>query len=78
LGLALSNFVLDLAGYINQEPHGPIPKQPHAVQVVLRIFVGPVPGLIILASFAAVHFYPITRAKHAEIRAALAQRHQPS
>ncbi|MBK8901829.1 MAG: MFS transporter [Anaerolineaceae bacterium] len=76
LGLALSNFILDAAGYINAEDLTNLPQQPTAVLTALRIFVSLVPAVILLISFPIVHRYPITREKHAEILAALAARHK--
>ena len=74
LGLALSNFALEAAGYINAEDLTNLPEQPTAVLTALRIFVSLVPAVILLISFPIVRRYPITREKHAEIRAALAAR----
>ncbi len=74
LGLAFSNFVLEAAGYINQVPGQPDPQQPEAVLTALRLFVGPVPAVILLLSFLVVRSYPITREKHAAMRAELERR----
>jgi GPH family glycoside/pentoside/hexuronide:cation symporter len=74
LGLAVSNFALELTGYINQEPGGPIPVQPDEVKFALRVFVSLVPAVILLLSFPVVKRFPIDRAKHAEIKAELARR----
>lgn len=74
LGLALSNFTLEAAGYINAEDLTNLPQQPTAVLTALRIFVSFVPAVILLISFPIVRRYPITREKHAEILAALAAR----
>jgi GPH family glycoside/pentoside/hexuronide:cation symporter len=76
LGLAFSNFILEAAGYINAEDLSALPEQPTAVLTALRIFVSLVPAVILLISFPVVHRYPITREKHAEIRATLAARKQ--
>ncbi|MCB8936977.1 MAG: MFS transporter [Ardenticatenaceae bacterium] len=72
LGLALSNFALEAAGYINAEDLANLPQQPTAVLTALRIFVSIVPAVILLLSFPIVRSYPITREKHAEILAAIA------
>lgn len=74
LGLAAANFALEAAGYINQEIGGPLPTQPDAVLQALRLFVTLVPAAILLISIPVVRAYPITREKHAEIKAALAKR----
>ena len=74
MGIALSNYALELTGYINQVPGGPVPVQPPAALLSLRVFVSLVPVVILLISFAVVARYPITRQKHAEMRAELARR----
>jgi glycoside/pentoside/hexuronide:cation symporter, GPH family len=71
LGMAISNYILDAAGYINQIPGQPPPLQPPSVQLALRLFISAAPAAILLFSFLAVRAYPITRARHAEIRAQL-------
>jgi glycoside/pentoside/hexuronide:cation symporter, GPH family len=74
LGLAMSNYVFALTGYINQVPGAALPVQPPAVLMALRIFVSLAPAAILLLSFVAVHAYPISREKHAEMRAELERR----
>ncbi|MGH2522477.1 MAG: MFS transporter [Anaerolineales bacterium] len=74
LGLLISGWVLGLAGYIRAVPGQPPPVQPERVLLALRILVGPVGAAILLLSFVAVYLYPITREKHAEIRAQLEAR----
>ena len=76
LGLALSNFALEAAGYINAEDLTNLPQQPTAVLTALRIFVSIVPAVVLLLSFPVVRSYPITREKHAEILAAIATKKQ--
>lgn len=74
LGLAVSNFVLDASGYVNQTPGGPVPAQPPAVLASLRVFVSFVPVVILLLSFFAVAAFPLTREKHRQLQARLAER----
>ncbi len=74
LGMAISNFVLEATGYINNVPGQPLPVQPPSALVALRLFVSAVPAAILLLSFLAVRAYPITRDKHAQMRAELARR----
>ena len=69
IGIAFSNFALAAAGY-NAE----LAAQPDSVLTTLRVFISLVPAVILLLSFLVVRVYPITRAKHAEIRAQLAAR----
>ena len=74
LGLAASNFILDAAGYITPTAGAAAPAQPQVVLLALRLFVSLAPAVVLLVSFAAVRAYPITRQKHAEMRAELARR----
>jgi GPH family glycoside/pentoside/hexuronide:cation symporter len=71
LGLFISGWVLDWAGYIKSVPGQPDAVQPESVLFALRVLVGPAGAVILLLSFVAVYLYPITKEKHAEIRAAL-------
>ncbi len=75
LGLFVSGWVLDLAGYINAVPGQPTPAQPESVLFALRLLVGPAGAVLLLLSLIAVYKYPLTRAKHAELRARLKEKH---
>lgn len=78
LGLALGIFLvglfLDMSGYITPTDAVPSPVQPEGALQAIRVFIGPVPAVILALSLLLVYGYPITRAKHAEMRAALAER----
>ncbi len=74
LGLALSNFALEAAGYITPVPGAVPPAQPASVLLALRLFVSFVPAVILLLSFFFVRAYPITRERHEEMRAELTRR----
>jgi len=74
LGLFISGWVLEWAGYLPAEMGQPEPIQPASVLLALRVLVGPVGAAILLLSFIAVYFYPITKAKHAEIQRLLKER----
>jgi GPH family glycoside/pentoside/hexuronide:cation symporter len=76
LGIAFSNYILELTGYINQVPGGPVPTQPPAALIALRTFVSLVPVVILCVSFFVVARFPITRENHAQMRAELALRKQ--
>jgi GPH family glycoside/pentoside/hexuronide:cation symporter len=71
LGLAISNFILEATGYVNQTPGGPVPAQPAGVLMALRSFVSLAPALVLLISFWVVYQYPISRESHAKMRAEL-------
>lgn len=76
LGLAASNLVLEVSGYVKPAYAGaPLaPAQPEAVLLALRVFVGLVPVVILLLSYVVMARYPLSRERHAEIRATLAAR----
>lgn len=76
IGLFVSGLVLEAAGYVGAAPGEAVPIQSEAVQTALRVLVGPVGAGILLLSFIAVYLYPITKAKHAEIKAQLAAKRQ--
>jgi GPH family glycoside/pentoside/hexuronide:cation symporter len=77
LGLFVSGWALDLSGYINGTPGQPDPVQPASALLAMRVLIGPVSAAVLLLSFLAVRAYPITREKHAAIRAELAKRKMP-
>ena len=64
LGIAFSNFALGAAGY-----NVDLPEQPESVLLTLRLFISFVPAAVLLLSFLVMHKYPISRERHAEIRA---------
>ena len=74
VGLFVSGWALELSGYINATTANPNPVQPASALLALRVLIGPVGAAILLLSFLAVRAYPITREKHAEIRAELEKR----
>lgn len=76
LGLAISNYILEAAGYINQTPGGSVPVQPASVLLALRTFVSLAPALVLLLSFWVVYQYPISRESHARLRAEIKSRLQ--
>ncbi|MGD0173403.1 MAG: MFS transporter [Anaerolineales bacterium] len=74
VGLFISGWALELSGYINATSANPNPVQPASALLAMRVLIGPVGAAILLLSFLAVRAYPITREKHAEIRAELEKR----
>lgn len=74
LGLAISNYALELTGYINQVAGQPQPVQPDSALMALRVFVSFVPAVILLASIQVVRSYPITRERHHAMRQELERR----
>lgn len=78
VGIALGVFLVGQAlaarGYITPTDAMPVPLQPESALQTIRLFVGPIPALILAGSLALAYFYPITRAKHSRMRQALAAR----
>jgi len=74
LGMFISGWALELSGYISSTPGMPDPIQPASALLTIRFLIGPVSAFVVLLSFLAVRAYPITREKHAQIRAELAKR----
>lgn len=74
LGLAISNFALEAAGYITPTLGTAQPIQPDSVLFALRLFVSILPAIVLMASFPVVRAYPINRARHADLRKELERR----
>lgn len=79
LGLALGLFAvgqaLALTGYITPPAGAAIPvEQPASALLAIRILIGPIPALILMAGVALVYRFPITKQQHEQTLAELAQR----
>lgn len=72
--LALLPIVLSWAKYVQPTDAVPYPAQPASALTALRIFVSVVPAVVLGISIVVAYFYPITRAKYAEIQRQLAER----
>ncbi|MEI6181061.1 MAG: MFS transporter, partial [Chloroflexales bacterium] len=74
-GLAAGQFIIGVVlqntGFIATEGQTNL-TQPASALFALRILIGPAPTVILLCGMALTAFYPITKAKHAEILARLA------
>jgi GPH family glycoside/pentoside/hexuronide:cation symporter len=66
---------LSLAGYITPTEAVQAPVQPESALASIRLFIGPVPAVILAISLVVVYFYPISRQRHLEAREELASRH---
>ncbi|HXF60947.1 MAG TPA: MFS transporter, partial [Caldilineaceae bacterium] len=69
LGVALA-----AAGYITPSDAMPQPVQPDSALWAIRLFIGPVPALVLAGGLILAYFYPITRDVHRRMLAALAER----
>ncbi len=73
LGLFLVGIVLQWSGF--KETAGPaVPEQPASALLAIRLAVGPLPTLCLIAGLILAYFYPITREVHAEILLKLKER----
>ncbi len=71
--LALLPIVLRWAQYVQPTDADPFPAQPALTLTALRVFVSVVPAVVLGISIVIAYFYPITRAKYAEIQRQLAE-----
>jgi GPH family glycoside/pentoside/hexuronide:cation symporter len=71
--LALLPVVLRWAHYVQPTDAVPFPAQPASALLALRVFVSIVPAILLIISMVIAYFYPITRARHAEIERQLAE-----
>ncbi|EGC31433.1 hypothetical protein DICPUDRAFT_50200 [Dictyostelium purpureum] len=86
VGLAVSSFVLGLAGY--EAPKEVNSSDGISTEIIdtntqnkdvifaLRLLTGVVPAVIVLFSFVAVFFYPISKSSHNEIRELLKRKRE--
>jgi GPH family glycoside/pentoside/hexuronide:cation symporter len=69
LGTALAIFVagqiLALGGYISQAGEGTV-VQPTSVVNAIRVIVGPIPMVVLIAAIIVVNFYPLDRKEYRE------------
>ncbi len=68
LALALMQGVLAATGYVAGA------QQPASALLAMRLMIGPLPALLLITSAVFAWRYPLTRARHAELRAQLAER----
>ena len=66
--VAIALFVLDLSGYVANE------VQSQATLTTIRVLTAVVPGVFVALGAWVALGYPLTRARHAEIRSALEMR----
>jgi GPH family glycoside/pentoside/hexuronide:cation symporter len=75
LGLFLVSQALALAGYITPPPGTTTPiVQPDSALTAIRLMIGPIPALILLAGIFLVYKFPITKESHEETLRQLADR----
>jgi GPH family glycoside/pentoside/hexuronide:cation symporter len=79
-GIAIGIFFvarsIEAAGYIVPTDAVPAPFQPDSALQTIRLFMGPIPAVILLGSIVLAYFYPITRQRHARVLSLLARRRE--
>ena len=68
LALACVQWILDLSGYVAGA------AQPASALLAIRVFIGPVPAVLLTISMLLAWRFPINRERHAQLRAALAEK----
>jgi GPH family glycoside/pentoside/hexuronide:cation symporter len=71
LGLFLVSLALQFSGFVSGAT-----QQPESALLAIRIFIGPVPMVLLIAALVLARFYPITRQMHEEMLLQLAERHR--
>ncbi len=73
-GLAIWAMGLALAftEYITPTPGEPLPQQPAEAVTAIRLFMGPVPAVLLVLAIFCAWRYPITRERHQSLREELA------
>lgn len=74
LGLFLVGMALESSGFIESTPGQAAPVQPESALWAIRVAVGPLPTICLIAGLVLAYFYPITREVHAEILLKLQER----
>lgn len=69
LGLFLVSLALQFSGFISEAT-----QQPDSALMAIRVFIGPVPMVLLAMSMLLTRFYPITRQMHQEMLLQLAER----
>ncbi|MBE9039723.1 MFS transporter [Oscillatoriales cyanobacterium LEGE 11467] len=71
VGLAIGLFLvlkaLGWAGYIESTAGQPAPVQPESALFAIRIAIGPLPTIVLIAGIVLAYFYPITQEVHTQI-----------
>ncbi len=65
---------LALTGYITPTPGAPLPQQPAEAVQAIRVFMGPVPAILLVLAIVFAWRYPISRERHRALRDELAAR----
>jgi glycoside/pentoside/hexuronide:cation symporter, GPH family len=74
LGLFLVGLGLQTAGFQEAAAGEPLPVQPVSAVQAIRLAIGPLPTLALIAGLVLTYYYPISRDVHAEILLKLRER----
>ena len=69
ISIPLAMLMLEWTGYVANAK-----TQPHSVILGLQLLIGPIPAVFLVAGIVLASFYPLSRVRHAEVRAKLAKR----
>jgi glycoside/pentoside/hexuronide:cation symporter, GPH family len=69
ISIPLALLMLEWTGYVANAP-----TQPHSAILGLQLLIGPIPAVCLVAGIVLASFYPLNRARHAELRAKLEER----
>ena len=69
LGLFLVGAALEASGFVSEAA-----QQPESALTAIRLFMGPMPMILLIAGIIIIRFYPITRHAHEEMLLKLAER----
>jgi GPH family glycoside/pentoside/hexuronide:cation symporter len=69
IAIPLGLLMLDSSGFVSNAPN----QTPSAINTI-RFLMGPLPSIFLLGGIAFAIFYPLSRDKHAEVRAEIAAR----
>ncbi len=64
---------LAMTGYITPSAADPLPMQPALAVLAIRLFISPIPIVLLVLGIACAWGYPITRERHRAMREAIAQ-----
>ena len=73
IAIPLALLMLDRSGFASNAPQ----QTPAAVNTI-RFLMGPLPSIFLLGGIVFAIFYPLSRDKHAEVRAEIAARNMPA
>lgn len=80
LGVAVAMVLqsLEWAKYVSPTAAVPLPVQPPAALMAIRLAIGPIPTISLIGGVILAYFYPITRERHQQILMQLAERRKRS